>query len=202
MKQFKWLTGIVLPALFIAMLLQACENNLDQVKRITALESNTHVDTTKGVTLVYSDSARVKSRILAPLMLHYTDPKKLYYEMPQGVKIFFYDDKINNKEPHFDADKHVIVTVVSDYAITSNGDKVVELRKHVVITNTAGDVFTTEQLFYDANKKLIYSNVACHLTKVDGTVLDGTGFTSNETFTDYHFEHGKGDIVTNGKLAE
>lgn len=188
-----------MPALFIAMLLQACENDLKKVQQISAKEVNNPVDSTKGVDLIYSDSARVKSRILTPLMLTYTVAKP-YKEMPQGVKVIFYDATINTNVKNYDADKHIMFTVTSDYAITSNADKLIELRKHVVVKNIAGDVFTTEQLFYDSEKKKIYSKVACLLTKVDGTVLDGTGFTSNETFTDYHFDHGKGTIVTNGNL--
>ena len=201
MKQVKWLTGIFLPALLMAMLLFACENDLKKVQQISAQEVNKPVDTTKGVDVIYSDSAKVKSRILTPLMLKHTVTKP-YYEMPKGVKIIFYDDKLNLKTKSFNADKHIIFTVTADYAITSNDDKLIELRKNVVVKNTAGDVFKTEQLFYDSVKKIIYSKVDCLLTKVDGTVLDGTGFTSNETFTQYHFDHGKGKLITSGNLAE
>lgn len=134
-------------------------------------------------------------------MLSYTLPKA-YREMPTGVKIIFYDDKMNLAGKNFDADKHITFTITADYAITSDDNKVIELRRHVVVKNVAGDVFKTEQLFYDSIKKLIYSKVPCQLTKIDGTLLDGTGFTSNETFTQYHFDHGKGTVITSGNLAE
>lgn len=202
MKQIKWLTGILLPALFIAMLLQACENDLNQVKQISAQEVNKPVDSTTGVDVIYSDSAKVRAHLQAPLMLHYTTAVNPHYEMPKGVKIVFYDDKLNQKTPNFNPDKHIVSTVTSDYAITSNNDKLIELRKNVVVRNTQGDVFTTQQLFYDANKKSIYSNQACQMTKVDGTVLDGTAFRSNESFTETYFEHGKGVIATKGNLLQ
>jgi hypothetical protein len=204
MKQFKWFTGIFLPALFMAVLLQACENDLNQVKKISALEASKPVDSTLGVDVIYSDSAKVRAHMITPLMLRQnpTDPNKGFYEMPKGVKIVFYDDKLNQKAPNFDADKHIVSTVTSDYAITSNMDKLIELRKNVVVKNTEGAVFTTQQLFYDTNKKLIYSNVACQMTKPDGTALDGTSFTSNETFTNYAFKQGKGTIATSGKLGQ
>jgi LPS export ABC transporter protein LptC len=202
MGQIKWLTGILLPALFIAMLLQACENDLNKVKQISALEVSKPIDTTKGVDIVYSDSAKVRARVVTPLMIHFTKATNPHYEMPKGVKIFFYDDKLNQKTKVYDPEKHVVATVVSDYAITSNNEKLIELRKNVVVRNTQGDVFTTQQLFYDVNKKLIYSNQYCQMTKVDGTALDGTAFTSNESFTETHFEHGKGVIATKGNMLQ
>jgi len=201
MKQIKWLTGIFLPALCMAMLLFACENDLKKVQQISAQEVNKPVDTTKGVDVVYSDSAKVKSRILTPLMLSYTVAKP-YREMPNGVKIIFYDDKMNLNAKTFSADKHIIFIITAGYAVTSNDNNLIELRKNVVITNPVGDVFKTEQLFYDVTKKTIYSKVDCLLTKKDGTVLDGTGFTSNDTFTQYHFDHGKGSVHVEGNLAE
>jgi hypothetical protein len=201
MKRAKWLTGIFLPALFTTMLLQACENDLNKVKQISALESNSPIDTTKGVDVIYSDSAKVEARVLAPLMLHHTVAKP-YYEMPKGVKIIFFDKKLNQMKSDRDSAKHISATVIADYAITSNFDKLIELRKNVVLTNNDGDVFTTQQLFYDINKKIIYSDQPCKLTKIDGTLLDGTSFKSNETFTDYNFEHGKGDIITKGNLLQ
>lgn len=204
MKQIKWLTGIFLPALFITMLLQACENDINKVRAISALEASTPVDSTIGVDVIYSDSAKVRSHVTAPLMLHHTSQQAtlMYYEMPKGVKIIFYDDKLNQKVANYDPDKHIVATVTSDYAVTSNNDKLIELRNNVVVKNTAGDVFTTQQLFYDANKKIVYSDKPCQLNKVDGTALNGTGFISNETFTDYRFKQGNGTIVTNGKLGE
>lgn len=205
MKQIKWLTGIILPALFIAMLLPACENDINQVKKISALEASVPNDSTTKVDVIYSDSAKVRAHVKAPLMVHHnnlTNITQSFYEMPKGVKIVFYDDKLNQKTANFDPDKHIVSTVTSNYAITSNNDKLIELRKNVVVTNTAGDVFTSEQLFYDANKKIIYTNQYCRMTRVDGTDVNGTSFTSNETFTDYRFKQGNGAITTNGNMLQ
>lgn len=203
MRQIKWLTGIriLLPALLIIMLLQACQNDLNQVKQISALEVNTPIDTTKGVELIYSDSAKVKSRVTAILMLRHNVAQP-FYEMPKGVKITFFDDKMNMKGLDANPEKHILAVVTSDYAITSNNDKLIELRKNVKLVNTEGDIFTTEQLFYDINKKLIYSDKACRFNKADGTDLEGTSFKSNESFTDYTFANGHGPIATKGNLLQ
>jgi LPS export ABC transporter protein LptC len=201
MKQAKWYTAIFLPALFITLLLPACENDLNKVKAISAMEVNHPTETTTDVDVIYSDSARVKAHMLTPLMIRHKEKiTNQYYEMPKGVKIDFYDEKQNkhNEDPN----KFIVCTVTSNYAITSNNDKIIELHKNVVVTNKAGDTFRSEELIWDQNKKLIFSNQKCLLNKVDGTALDGTSFTSNETFTDYRFQQGKGNIVTNGNLTQ
>lgn len=195
MKPAKWLTGILFPALFITMLLQGCENDLNKVKQISSLEINSPVETTTGVDVIYSDSAKVKARMITPLMLRHNTANP-YYEMPKGIKMTFFDTKYKGK------DTKEICTITSDYAITSNNDKVFEFRKNVVVSNTAGDIFRSEELIYDQNKKLIYSNQKCQLNRADGTALNGTSFKSNEDFTDYRFEQGKGDIVTKGNMLQ
>lgn len=199
MKQPEWLATFLLPALFTALLLQGCENDLNKVKQISSLESNTHVDTTRGAEVIYSDSAKVKARVITPLMLHHTVALP-FYEMPKGVKITFFEADLNKSKDS--PENHILCTIVSDYAITSNNDKLIELRKNVVVSNPAGDVLKSDELFYDSLKKIIYSNKQCWLNKADGTALDGTSFISNETFTDYRFEKGKGDIITKGNLGQ
>lgn len=202
MKQMKWLAGAFLPVILMAMLLQACENDLNKVKQISALEVSKPIDSTTGVDVVYSDSAKVKAHVITPLMLHFTSLTKPHYEMPKGVKINFYDDKINLKDPAYNADKHIISTVTSDYAITSNMDKLIELRKNVVVHNAAGDVLKTEQLFYDVSQKKIYSNVDSRFTRVDGTDQQVTAFWSNDSFTEIHFEQMKGVLATKGNTLQ
>jgi len=190
MQATKWLTGIFAPAILIAMLLTACENDLKKVQQISAKELNTHVDSSIGVDVIYSDSAVVKARLTTPLLLDYKIAKP-YREMPKGIKIIFFD---KNLQPQS--------TVVSDYAITSDGDKTITLKRHVVVNNTSGDNIKSEELVWDQVKKIIYSNQPVVLSKADGTVLNYTNFTSNENFTDYNGQGGHGTIVTKGNITQ
>jgi hypothetical protein len=183
------------------MLLAACENDLNKVKQISAMEINKPVDSTTGVDIVYSDSARVKAHVITPLMLNHTVANP-YYEMPKGVKIVFFDSKMSDKGASPDPAKHIVTTVTSDYAITSNNNRIIKLQKHVVVNNVAGDVFTSEVLYWDADKKLIYTDQPCTMTKADGSILNGTSFKSNDSFTNYSLKDGRGDIKTQGNLLQ
>ena len=182
--QAKWFTAFFLPAMLLALLLQGCENDLNKVQRLSAQEANNKVDSSKVVEIIFSDSARVKARVLTPLLLKYniTVP---FYLMPKGVKIYFYDKNLVNTS-----------TVVADSAITKNNDKIIELHRNVVVSSNTGDVFTSDELIWDQLKKQLYSNQPWTMTKTDGTVLNGIHFTSDESFSHYHVDNGNGVIVT------
>lgn len=184
--QAKWMTRIFLPAmLLMALLSPGCENDLKQVKQISQQEANNKIDSSKTVEVIYSDSARVKARVLTPLMLHYNITNDEHYVMPKGVTIYFYDNKQN-----------ITSTVVGDSAITKKNDKIIELHGNVVVSNVKGDVFKSNELIWDQLKKMMYSNQHWQLNKVDGTMLNGMHFKSDETFTNKTGDNGNGVIVT------
>src|SRR5882757_5075082 len=87
-----------LPALLICMLLlNACENSLNDIKKIQSEEENKPISRSTGVDVIYSDSAKVKLHLLTPLMIDYDDAAKPYREMPKGIKIIFYEDNLSVK---------------------------------------------------------------------------------------------------------
>jgi len=170
----KWLYSF-LPTILIAILFSACENDLKKVREISAKEFNNPVDSSMGVDITYSDSARVKATLQTPLLLDFKSTGKPYHEMPKGVKITFFDKSLKPSG-----------TIVSDYAITSNNDKVITLTKNVILKSTAGDTFTSEEMVWDQNTRLLYTNKPWEWHKADGTDLNGTKFESNETFTKWN----------------
>lgn len=190
MKQAaKWLNSFFLPAILIAVLFSACENDLKKVREISAKEFNNPVDSSMGVNITYSDSARVKATLQTPLLLDFKNTAKPYHEMPKGIKITFFD---KNLKPSG--------TIVSDYAITSNNDKVITLTKNVILKSTAGDTFKSEEMVWDQNTKLLYTNKAWEWNKADGTDLNGTKFESNETFTKWNNVGANGIIQMHGAI--
>src|SRR5215216_5702570 len=70
--------------------LTACENDLENIKKIANMTSGAAVDTTRGVDVIYSDSAVVKGRMLTSLLIKYSTDKP-YDIMPDGVKVISFD---------------------------------------------------------------------------------------------------------------
>ena len=181
MRRAKQLSNLFLPLAMVGIaLITGCENDLKDIQKISASEVNKPIERYTGVDVIYSDSARVKAHMTAPLMIIYKT-KKPYTEMPKGVKVIFYD--INLKESS---------TIVADYAVRHDLEKRIELDKNVVGTNIKGDTFTSDELIWDEDTKQIHSSKLVHVKMADGSITDGTGFTSDENFNHWILAQGTG----------
>lgn len=168
--------------LFISVLLQyACENDLRDVEQISSKKLVVPVDKSTGVVIIYSDSAIVKAKLITPELLNFKTDKP-YLEMKKGVTIIFYDK--NQQETS---------RVKSDYAVRREREKIVELKRNVVATNSKGKIFKSEELIWDETKKRFYSNRLVSITSKDNVLL-GTGFWANEHFSYYEIVQPTGDL--------
>lgn len=199
MMRAKLLSGLFLTVIVAASaLLTGCENSLKDLQKISAAEINKPIQRFKDVDVIYSDSAKVKAHMTAPLMLDYTpskdndnkkkDTTKPYTEMPKGVKITFYDDSL-----------HQTCTLTADYAIRKTADKVIEMHKNVVGTNVKGETFSSDELIWDENSRQIHSSKPVHVRMTDGSLLDGLDFVSDEGLTHWKFGQATGIIHVDSK---
>ena len=83
----------------------------------------------------------------------------------------------------FDEKFHVDLFVQSDTAYLHK-QQLWELRGRVVVRNVNGDVFRTEELFWDLNKHEMWNYQYMHITTPERE-LEGTHFYSNEQMTKY-----------------
>jgi LPS export ABC transporter protein LptC len=188
MRKAKQLSNLFLPVVIAGMaLITGCENDLKDIQKISASEVNKPIERYTDVDVIYSDSAKVKAHMTAPLMINYK-VKKPYTEMPKGVKVTFYDNNLN-----------VSSNIVADYAIRHEQEKVIELRKNVVGTNVKGDTFTSDELIWDENTRQIHSSKQVHVKMADGSITDGTSFTSDENFNHWTLTQGTGIIHVNNQ---
>jgi len=170
--------GFLLPALLIlisVLLLNGCDSDLQKIKEISAKQFTSSVDSTTFVDVIYSDSARVKLEMTAPLLLQHDDTKKpanAYDEMPRGVKIVFFDTLRNQTG-----------SIVADSAISHTTAKIIEFHKNVVAVNAQGDTYKSDELIWDQVKKTIYSNKPVQINTTTGNVMNGVNFTSDEKLT-------------------
>ncbi len=177
----KKLLSLCLPVLFCMLLISACENSLNDIQKIASKEEDKPISTSKGVEVIYSDSAKVKARMLTPLMIELDDQNKPYQEMPKGVKIIFYDDSLKEKG-----------TITSDYAIRLEKENKITFRKNVVATNSQGETFKSEELVYDQTTKKLYTTKPVQIMMGNGDVMQGVGATSNESLYPWHIDKSTG----------
>jgi LPS export ABC transporter protein LptC len=185
MSKLPFVLGVLCVHLFIS----ACENDLRDVEKISAKQLAVPVDISKGVTYIYSDSALVKAQLQTPLLFHYKD--KDYYEMTKGVTIIFYD------KSHVETSR-----VTADYGKMKVKEQLTELKRNVVVVNQTGKKFKSEELTWNQATKKFYSNKLVSMEDLQGQVLYGTSFVSDDKFLNPQFTQATGNLSLSQKLAE
>ncbi len=177
---WRGLAGIV-----FLMFLYSCENDIAVVNSITSLNEQTQpTESSKNVEFLYSDSARIKSKLKAPVIDHFVG-KKPYYEMPNGMDIVFYD------RDHKEQSK-----LTANYGIgfdTDNRMSTMEAKGNVIVVNVKGDRLNTEHLTWNSVTKKVYTNEFVKIT-TKTEVIWGNGLEANEDFSEYEIKHVKGTI--------
>jgi len=155
-----------LPAFLAAAIINcACERKLPTVNKTEILNLPSQV--VRNDTTVYTDSGRIQLIMTTPLMERYTDNDSPYSEFRSGIRVTFYD---GGKDP--------VGSATANYARYTEKKKLWELRDSVVVVNETNDKLETEQLFWDQEKELIYTDRFVEITNEDQTVR-GIGFESD-----------------------
>jgi len=157
-------------------------NDLSQIHAISARIAAAPVEKSKDVAVTFSDSAKIKAVLTAPLFDQYHTSKP-YEEMAKGVHIDFYGPK-GTIDSRLDA----------NYGIRYENEKKVMVRNDVRVLNKKGELLNTEQLWWDEDKKKIYTDKYVKFKKSDGT-YEGDGLDADETFTHVVFRKFRGMVV-------
>lgn len=150
------------------VMLLSCKNDMQQVDAL--VEEEVQPDMMGyDLELIYSDSARIKYKVIAPEYIKTTKGKEKYEEFPQGIHVISYDEK-----------GQVIGSIRSKYAKKLEEEMLWEARNEVVVINAEGKKLETEQLFWDMKEENIYSERYTKLT-ANGQILEGNaGFKSDQ----------------------
>lgn len=163
--------------------LASCENDIKKIKLVTE-QNKLPAESAKNIEIIYSDSASVKAKIMAPRLNHFitADP---YVEMPEGINGVFYNSKMQETN-----------RLTANYAIKYESRKTTEARGNVIAINEKGDQLNTEKLIWDELKQKIYSDQFVKITTKD-EIIYGKGFESDQNFTHYKIFNIKGIINVN-----
>lgn len=164
-----WLTGT------------SCETDLEVIK---SFPEDEHMPSQSMINaeIEYTDSARLQFRLTAPEIHHYSRSAENYTEYPYGILAEFFDKNGNVESQLF-----------SKYAIYNIDKGLWEARDSVEVINKEGEILNTEQLFWNEEEKIIYSNSYVKITRPK-EVLTGEGFEADETFTSWKIKNIQGTI--------
>ena len=165
-----------------AIMLLACKNDIKEVNALAEREKRPDM-TGENLELVYSDSARIKYRVLAPEYIKVNREKEKYEEFPKGIHVLSYDP----------AGK-MIGSIKAKYAKKLEDEMLWEARNEVVIINAEGKKLETELLYWDMKKELIYSDRYVKLS-ADGQIIEGNNdFHSDQNLNHPVYENISGNI--------
>ena len=162
---------IATPLWAMSCLSSGCKNDLDEAKLITS-RANVNIETGKNVVIRYSDHGNTKIEATAKTLTRF-NVEKPYLEFTDGIKLVFYS-----------ADRQVGTTLTADYASAVENSNIMTARKNVEVINAKGEKMNTEEIIWDEQKKIIYSNAFVKIATAD-EIIWGNGMEANEDFTDY-----------------
>ena len=153
------------------LLLCSCENDIKQVQELGSKKIG--VDTIISVEAYLSQNAKVKAKLTAPLMLRtFTDTTKT--EFPHTLHVVFFNDSMKAESQLF-----------AKYGRYLENDSKIFLRDSVVVFNIKGDTLKTEELYWERNKQLFYTDKHVTILRAGDLPLYGTGLSAKQDFTNY-----------------
>ncbi len=161
------------------LLLLSCGNKTEDINDLlskTALQE----DKAYGVTILYSENAKVKARLFAREFIHNEGAKPPYYDAQKGLKMEFYNDSTE-----------VESTLTAKYARYYEEEGNILIRDSIIIVNKKGEELRTEELVYNQKLKKFYTEKPVRIT-TPTQVLYGDGLDANEDFSWYEIKNIKG----------
>lgn len=171
---FARLSGILTAIAMLAVLgLGSCkdEGKLGVASRIDP--KNMPSMTTVNVATLISDSGITQYKIVSPLWNVYDEVDTPYWSFPKGIYLQKYDRKFN-----------VIASVAADSAKFFRLQNLWKLDGNVELKKEPGELFLTQQLFWDQRRNRLYSDSFIHIETPE-RMLEGHGFESNDRLTKY-----------------
>ncbi|MCS6990410.1 MAG: LPS export ABC transporter periplasmic protein LptC [Chitinophagales bacterium] len=171
--------------LFLLWVMGSCVSDPDTIKRITAGE-DPNKEHAHQVRLVYSQSGQIKAELEAPLMVRTVEGEKITTELPEGLLLRFFDEKLQEQS-----------RLTADYGVVYEHADEMIARNRVVATNINGDKLETEELIWNQKTRRIYSDKFVRITTGD-EMMFGDGFESNEDLTNYKIRKIRGTVRLEG----
>jgi LPS export ABC transporter protein LptC len=160
----------------------SCSNDLKTVNDLPGI-SNGPIMSVKEVYTERNDSGKIILKAYAPEFLYYKNEKDTFTEFPKGLKVETFS--------HYPV---IESSMRADYAKNMEGQKMWEARTNVVVSNYKGDTLVTELLYWNQNKKIIYSDKFCRVKTEDGILYGKNGFEADDNFTRWKLINTKGTI--------
>ena len=164
---------IVLMTVVMLFLYSACNNKDKNLVDIKYDPEVTPSMSTDSVITLISDSGVTRYKLVADNWQVFDKAKEPYWYFPEGIYL-----------ERFDSLFQVEAKILADSAWNYTEKRLWRLKGNVDIRNMEGEVFLSDELFWDQKEGKVYSDKYIEIKRGD-TELKGYGFESNQEMTDY-----------------
>lgn len=177
----------LLPLLIAAVLtVAACSDDKRETIALSADPETFPTMRTLNVSTTISDSGYTRYHITSPVWLMFEEAQDPHWNFPDGIFVVKLDNNMLEDG-----------TFTADTATFFSTRKLWQFDRNVRMRNVAGDRFLTQQLFWNQNTRKIYSDSFIHIERAD-RVIEGYGFESDESMTEYTVHRPTAILSTNG----
>lgn len=173
---------IVIAAIVLCFLTAACTNQEADNQGKPIDRSKLPRMYAKDVTTLISDSGVTRYRITTPAWYVYDRTAEAYWAFPKGLHLQRFDDVL-----------HVDAEITCKKAYYYQVRQLWRLDGKVRMINQKGDMFESEQIFWNQRDQKIYSDSLIKITQ-QTKIITGRGFESNQNLTLYSIKKPQGII--------
>jgi len=174
--------NLFLPVLSISccLFISACENDPKMIDDWS--KKKEMVEVGKNIEAYLSQESKVKAKLTAPLMLRH-EADTLYTEFPNSLHVDFYDDS----------------TKIESWVDSKRGKYFENLNKvylwdSVVVINIKGDTLKSQDLWWDKNKEIFYTDKYAEYLRKDKQIYPGKGLEATQDFKRITFKEPTGIV--------
>lgn len=166
---------LTIKSIWILLLVAAvagCENNINEVRALA--EKKTGVEEGIKIESFLSQDSKTKARLTAPVMLRYMldTPRTVF---PNTLHVDFYNDTLA-----------VESTLFAKYGTFAENDRKVLLRDSVIVINRIKhDTLTTNELWWDQNRQIFYTDKPVAIRQPDQKLDGRFGMKADQNFKEW-----------------
>ena len=165
--------------IFSLIVLASCENSEENIRNFINSE-NLAVEQLTNSQIIYTENGYLKVKVISQRMEQFSD-KEERIELSGGVYFDFYKlDSTNTKS-----------SLTCEKATINNTTNIMIANNNVVLKGSDDKELKSEQLIWDKNKNLVYTESEITIQTED-EIISGVGFKSTPDFTEYEIKKAKG----------
>ena len=176
-SNFVVIFGFFISALLVLL---SCESNFKEVQKSNFSDFSPSVES-EDFNLKYTDSGRIKSILISPKMLDYATITFPFTEFPVGLNVTLFDKE----------GKKTFIT--ANYGISFKNTDLIDLQGNVKISNEAGQLLETEQLYFDQKNEWFFTEKRYKFTDPKG-VSFGQGLDFSKNFKIINSQQINGEV--------